>query len=175
MKTLYEKYVPANKWLVLLVMVSLAAILTIVSTLVTLLTHSGGAIAVPTAPAAPTQAAGSCWRGTTCTGPEKPSFPGAWDANNFSPASRTVSPILILQADGSQLTNYPIEVELTGDGSLFIFDFGKEVGGIVTITYSAVGSGTLGLAFTEAKNWTGRYSDDSNGAVDSNNHADGAL
>lgn len=117
----------------------------------------------------------SCWRQTMCTGPKQPSFPGTWDANNFSPASRTVSPVSILQQDGSHLAGYPLEVELAEDGPLFIFDFGKEIGGIVTITYSAVGAGSLGLAFTEAKNWTGQYSDDSNGAFNSTGHPDGAL
>ena len=45
----------------------------------------------------------------------------------------------------------------------------------MTVTYSAVGFGSLGLAFSEAKNWTGVWSDDSNGNVRSDNHADGSL
>lgn len=151
-------------------MTSLSMLVTLVASLSTLLPHSGGVVAAPADPAK-----SSCWRNTTCTGPRQASFPGAWEVNNFSPASRTVSPVSILQPDGSYLTDYPIEVELAGNGSLFVFDFGKEVGGIVTVTYSATGAGNLGLAFSEAKNWTGRFSDDSNGAVDSKNHADGAL
>ncbi len=60
---------------------------------------------------------------------------------------------------------------IKGVGSYIVLDFGKEVGGIVTVTYSATGSGNLGLAFTEAKNWTGEASDSSNGSF----NPDGAL
>jgi hypothetical protein len=44
-----------------------------------------------------------------------------------------------------------------------VFDFGLEVGGIVSITYTANGTGALGLAFTEASTWIGEWSDASNG------------
>jgi hypothetical protein len=60
---------------------------------------------------------------------------------------------------------------LQSNGSHIIFDFEKEVAGIVTITYSAQGTGSMGLAFTEAKNWTGDWSDSSNGSF----NPDGAL
>lgn len=43
------------------------------------------------------------------------------------------------------------------------YDFGKEVGGIVSISFSNSGTGQLGLAFTEAKNYVGEWSDASNG------------
>lgn len=119
--------------------------------------------------------AASCWRKTNCTGPSQASFSGPWDTNNFSPASRNVGPLKILDSNGDFLANYPSKAELTGNGSLLIFDFGKEVGGIVSLTYGALGNGTLGLAFTESKNWTGQYSDDSNGALDPNSKIDGAL
>lgn len=66
---------------------------------------------------------------------------------------------------------YPAPVTLKGNGSQLIFDFGKEVGGIVTVTYNAQDAGSLGLAFSEAKNWTGQWSDDSNGSF----NPDGAL
>jgi hypothetical protein len=81
----------------------------------------------------------------------------------YSPASRTVSPVSILDASTAFLSAYPGPAQLNGNGSLLIFDFGKEVGGIVTVTYTAVGEGSLGLAFTEAKNFTGYVSDESNG------------
>jgi hypothetical protein len=42
-------------------------------------------------------------------------------------------------------------------------DFGREVGGIVSLSYSSSGSGSLGLAFTEASTWIGEWSDASNG------------
>lgn len=87
-----------------------------------------------------------------------------WDKYNYSPASRTVSPIAILKSDGSLLSAYPGTATLKGNGSQLLFDFGKEVGGIVTVTYGAQGTGSLGLAFTEAKNWTGEWCDSSNGS-----------
>lgn len=89
----------------------------------------------------------------------------------YSPASRTVSPVNILDASTAVLSAYPGPAQLSGNGSLLIFDFGKEVGGLVTVTYTATGEGSLGLAFTEAKNFTGYVSDESNGGGGS----DGAL
>ncbi|KAG9249067.1 glycoside hydrolase family 78 protein [Calycina marina] len=134
--------------------------------------------AVPDVPAAVTSAPGSCWRNTPCTGPAQPSFPGAWEANNFSPATRQVIPARVLKEDGSLLAQWTA-TSMTSftSGPLLVFDFGKEVGGIVTITYAAVGSGPVGVSFTEAKNWTGVFSDDSNGAfnTDGQGHADGFL
>jgi hypothetical protein len=113
----------------------------------------------------------TCWRDTTCTGPTAAAFPGTWDQYNFSPTSRTVTPVKILNSDTSFLSNYPGTAQLSGNGSQLVFDFGQEVGGILTITYGAAGTGTLGAAFTEAKNFTGENSDSSNG----NFHTDGAL
>jgi hypothetical protein len=88
-----------------------------------------------------------------------------------SPSSRLVSPKSISNLDGSFRTSYSGVSHLAGNGSLLIFDFGQEVGGIVKINYTATGTGTLGLAFTEAKNFTGFNSDESNGG----SSPDGAL
>ena len=114
-----------------------------------------------------------CWQNTTCTGPLAASFPGPWESNMYSPASRTVSPVRILDASTAFQSGYPGPAQLNGNGSLLIFDFGQEVGGIVTVTYTASGEGSLGLAFTEAKNFTGYVSDESNGGggPDSSLHA----
>ena len=89
----------------------------------------------------------------------------------YSPASRTVSPVRILDASNSLLSTYPGSAQLNGNGSLLVFDFDQEVGGVVTVTYNASGEGSLGLAFTEAKNFTGYVSDESNGG----GGPDGAL
>jgi hypothetical protein len=105
-----------------------------------------------------------CWRDTACTGPTDPSFHGPWEANNLSPTSRTISPVQILRSDHSVQSVYPGTASLNASDTLLIFDFGKEVGGLVTLKYTAKGSGTLGLAFSEARNWTGMVSDSSNGA-----------
>lgn len=116
-------------------------------------------------------AAQACWQGMECTGPARAAFSGAWDKYISSPPTRSSSPVGILNGDNTFKSPYAEATTLTGNGSLVIFDFGQEVGGLVTLTYSATGSGTLGLAFSEAKNWTGTNSDSSNG----NYHTDGAL
>lgn len=118
-----------------------------------------------------TSSSQSCWRDTPCSGQQQPSFPGIWEEYNHSPTSRVVSPVSILNPDNTYLSKFPGPATLNGNGSLLIFDFGQEVGGIVTVTYKATGSGALGLAFTESKNWTGEASDDSNGSF----NPDGAL
>jgi hypothetical protein len=58
---------------------------------------------------------------------------------------------------------FPSETFLRGNGSGLVFDFGVEVGGILTIQYTATGPGSIGLAFTEASTWIGEWSDASNG------------
>lgn len=113
----------------------------------------------------------TCWRGTTCTGPLEPSFPGSWEINNFSPSSRTVSPISVLNPNHTVISKFPDVSTLAGNGSLLVYDFGQEVGGIVTVTYNATGIGALGIAFSEASNFTGEWSDSSDGAF----VPDGAL
>lgn len=107
----------------------------------------------------------SCWQDVGCTGPTDTAFPGPWESNIYSPASRTVSPSTILSLDTAEvLSDYPGPKKLVGNASALVFDFGIEVGGIATIKYSTTGgAGQLGLAFTEAKNWIGLASDSSNG------------
>lgn len=117
----------------------------------------------------------SCWRDTTCDGPTEAAFPGVWDDNIYAPSSRTVQPKSILSlANASEISSYPGPATLAGNASALVFDFGLEVGGIIHLSYSTSGSGTgtLGLAFSEAKNWIGLYSDSSNGLFQ---RGDGAI
>ncbi|KAL4861783.1 hypothetical protein BDV12DRAFT_190847 [Aspergillus spectabilis] len=122
-----------------------------------------------------TGAVASCWRESSCDGPSKPSFPGRWDENNYAPKTRFVQPKSVLSLpDGDILSRYPSDAStsLTPSDVGLVFDFGIEVGGIVTIEYTlSKPNATLGLAFTEAKNYIGRKSDNSNGG----SGADGAL
>ncbi|EMC96992.1 glycoside hydrolase family 78 protein [Baudoinia panamericana UAMH 10762] len=113
----------------------------------------------------------SCWRNTTCTGPTTAAFPGPWESNIYSPASRTVHPANVLSlGNASIISPYPGVSRLSSNGSALVFDFGIEVGGIVNVNYTTTGgSGSLGLAFTEAKNWIGLASDSSNGDFGSSN------
>ncbi|GAQ44395.1 hypothetical protein AtubIFM55763_011374 [Aspergillus tubingensis] len=120
----------------------------------------------------PLSVAQSCWRNTTCSGPTDSAFSGPWEKNIFAPSSRTLNPeklFLITQPDKTE--DY-IPFALHGNGSLVVYDFGKEVGGIVSVNFSSTGSGALGVAFTEAKNYIGEWSDSSNGGFKG---PDGAL
>lgn len=107
----------------------------------------------------------SCWRNTSCSGPTDSAFSGAWEKNIYAPTSRTVRPsstLSDLKKNAITTSFHPETATLHGNGSLVVFDFGKEVGGIVHLEYSSSGSGALGLAFSEAKNWIGEWSDSSN-------------
>ena len=111
-----------------------------------------------------TVSAQSCWKNTTCSGPANSAFPGPWDSNIFSPPARIISPKSVLSAQtGEVIGPYGQPAKLSGNGSQLVFDFGLEVGGLVSLEYSATGPGSIGLAFTEAKNWIGEWSDSSNG------------
>ncbi|KAK6810557.1 hypothetical protein RU639_013638 [Aspergillus parasiticus] len=118
-----------------------------------------------------------CWRNVTCAGPKDSAFPGLWEENIYAPSSRTVSPkrTILSLARPNATVDYQKSKPYTlrGNGSAVVFDFGIEVGGIVTLNYTSKGgSGALGLAFSEAKNWIGEWSDSSNGAFKG---PDGAL
>lgn len=113
----------------------------------------------------------ACWGNTTCSGPLVPSFAGPWEKNNFSPSSRVVFPKRVLNADKGFHSNYPSYPQLKSNGSLVIYDFGQLVGGSVSINFTVIGNGSIGLSFTEAKNFTGFVSDESNGG----STPDGAL
>jgi len=94
--------------------------------------------------------------------------PGAIEALNYSPTSRTVRPTAVHSTSGS-VTN-PQNVlggqptRVSGTNSSITLDFGKEVGGIVTLRFGAASGGQrIGLAFTESSLYIGRNSDLSNG------------
>jgi hypothetical protein len=106
-----------------------------------------------------------CWRDTQCSTITEQAFPGPWDENIFAPETRKVSPVDVLSLDnGSVISSYPGRNSITGNASALVFDFGVEVGGILSVGYSTTGgSGSLGIAFTEAKDYIGLQSDSSNG------------
>jgi len=101
-----------------------------------------------------------------------------WDVYNLAPTTRTLAPIAVYKTSGT-VTN-PNNVlsggatRLSGSGSLITLDFGKEVGGIVTLTLSGASSSSesLGLAFSESAQFARTNSDSSNGGV---NDTDGAI
>lgn len=120
----------------------------------------------------------TCWRNTSCDASTEAAFPGPWEDNIYAPASRTIQPKSILSlANASEISTYPGRAALTANGSALVFDFGIEVGGIIHLTYTSTGgdgtsTGTLGLAFSEAKTWIGLTSDSSNGLFED---GDGAI
>lgn len=113
-----------------------------------------------------------CWRDTDCTGPSQAAFPGEWDKFNYAPSSRLVSPASILLWPNLTTSAYAATYTLHGNGSLVTYDFGKEVGGIVSLSFKSTGAGQIGLAFTESKKFVGEWSDSSRGRFDG---YDGAI
>lgn len=114
-----------------------------------------------------------CWRDTSCSGPADTAFRGPWEKNIFAPTSRTVRPVSTLSElrnNASTESSHPYKAALSGNSSLIVFDFGIEVGGIVHLNYTSTGKAAIGLAFSEAKNWIGEWSDSSSAL-----YHDGAL
>ncbi|CAK7235983.1 hypothetical protein SCUCBS95973_009450 [Sporothrix curviconia] len=138
-----------------------------------------------------------CWKETPCDSRYvEAAFKGPWESNILAPASRTVIPGFVVErletANGdaipaSRLTFDPNmhPLILRGNGSQLVFDFGQEVGGLVTLQYSvgmedgddddsspSSGKRSLGLAFAESSEFIGQWSDSSNGAFQG---SDGAI
>jgi len=107
-----------------------------------------------------------------------PAFAQAWLPYNYAPSSRTVSPDAVFLTEGS-VTN-PSNVlsgqptTISGYNSYIVLDFGKEVGGYVSLTFSASSdtAQSAGIAFSESALNVGPSSDSSNGCYDC---GDGAL
>lgn len=116
---------------------------------------------------ATTALAASCWRNSTCTGPSSASFPGPWESNIYSPSSRVIPPVSVLSLSGHVVSEYSKHkrLTLTEDEPLIVLDFGVEVGGVVSLDYELSGADatSLGLSFTEAKDYIGPASDVSRG------------
>ncbi len=99
-----------------------------------------------------------------------------WDAYNYAPTTRTLAPVSIYTMAGtvSNASNLLIgqATRLTGNGSSVTVDFGKEVGGLITLTFagSSDTSQSVGLAFSESSLYVGNSSDASSGGG-----ADGAI
>ncbi len=98
-------------------------------------------------------------------------------ALNYSPSSRTLTPTAVQSTlgtvTGAQNVLAGGSTRLSGNGSGVVLDFGKEVGGIVTLSFAGTSDAgqKVGLAFTESSAYIGTMSDASNGG----SGADGAL
>jgi hypothetical protein len=124
--------------------------------------------AAPAAPAAPTGAAAHVSGASGASTAHQ--TPG--DPYNLSPTSRTIAPTSVYTTSGT-VTN-PGNVlsgqatRLTGIGASVTLDFGKEVGGIITLGFAgSSGAGqSVGLAFSESSQSVGPNSDASAGGTD---------
>lgn len=102
--------------------------------------------------------------------------PTAVSPYNYAPASRTVAPVAIQGTSGS--VSSPTNVlsgqatRISGANSYVVLDFGKEVGGLVTLNFagSSDANQQVGLAFSESSQYVGEQSDASSGGG-----ADGAI
>lgn len=96
---------------------------------------------------------------------------------NLSPSSRSLKPVALLATHGrvksADAVLYDRSTTLTGQGSYAVFDFGKEVGGIVTLYFGSTSDDvqSLAVAFSESSLNVGTASDLSNGG----NGPDGSL
>lgn len=88
---------------------------------------------------------------------------------NFAPSSRAVGPASVYTTSG-QVQNPSNVIQgqatrLTGTGASVTLDFGKEVGGIITLGFagSSDSSQQVGLAFAESSLYIGEVSDRSSG------------
>ena len=106
-----------------------------------------------------------------------------WLAYNEAPPTRTLTPVAVSAhgnvtgADAGALSGQP--QRLNGAGSGVTFDFGREVGGIVSVTFGTASDAAqkAALAFCESSLYIGPTSDLSTGGVyaDGGYYADGAL
>jgi Bacterial alpha-L-rhamnosidase 6 hairpin glycosidase domain len=105
-----------------------------------------------------------------CSKPTLLPFPDASaSGDNLSPSSRTLSPIAITKIHG-QVTSPDAVLSggvtaLHGQGSYLVIDFGKEVGGIVSLQFADAsdGSQSMAMAFSESSLYIGLASDLSSG------------
>jgi hypothetical protein len=99
----------------------------------------------------------------------------------LAPATRTLAPVAIQSTAGTVTSPRNVlsgaSTRISGTHSYVVLDFGKEVGGLVTLTFAgASGSGQqVGLAFTESSLYVGPVSDLSSGAAFSGTGTDGAI
>jgi hypothetical protein len=100
-----------------------------------------------------------------------------WDQYNYAPATRTIGPVSVFTTNGSVINPNNVltgnATAIVGAGAYITLDFGKEVGGYVTLTFAAAADAnqSVGLAFSESSLYVGVNSDRSSGG----GNPDGAL
>ena len=113
---------------------------------------------------------------TTMTAHEARAAGNPWDAYNLSPSSRTLTPTGVLRTYGSVGTQGGVTT-LTGAQSAVVLDFGKEVGGLVSVHFTGASDPgqQLGLAFSESTTFVSRTGSDLSNGGAGGNQPDGIL
>ena len=99
------------------------------------------------------------------------------DMYNYAPPTRTLKPIAVTKTDGSIVNPKNVlsgdATAIVGKNAYLVLDFGKEVGGVLTLSFAAASDAnqSVGLAFSETATYMGPSSDQSNGSA----AADAAL
>ncbi|KAJ7328778.1 glycoside hydrolase family 78 protein [Mycena albidolilacea] len=94
---------------------------------------------------------------------------GPWDAFNYAPESKVVKPVSVRTVSGtvegadSLVQDSSAQATFTGDSSYVVLDWGKEVGGILSLTINnATASSQFSFSFTESAQFINpKLSDDS--------------
>lgn len=102
-------------------------------------------------------------------------------ANSYSPTSHTLAPVSVQSTSGTVGSPQNVlsgsSTRLSGTNSYIVLDFGKDVGGLITLRFagSSDASQQVGLAFTESSLYVGLNSDLSSGAAFSGTGTDGSI
>ncbi|KAK7039312.1 glycoside hydrolase family 78 protein [Favolaschia claudopus] len=106
--------------------------------------------------------------------------PGPWDSFNYAPDSKIVKPVTVRTVSGTVqganglVENSEAQATFSGDGSYVVLDWGKEVGGILSLTIdSADPSSQFSLSFTESPLFISPFKSDDSVNVIYTQDADG--
>jgi hypothetical protein len=83
------------------------------------------------------------------------------DKYNYAPSSRTLTPVSVYAMNGSIVNPNNVltgnATAIVGKGAYVVLDFGKEVGGVVTLTFAAAADAnqSVGIAFSESSLYVG--------------------
>ncbi|KAF9459381.1 Six-hairpin glycosidase [Collybia nuda] len=107
--------------------------------------------------------------------------PGAWDVFNYAPTSKTVYPTAIHSVSGSVqnaqgLVGNAGSATINGVGSWVALDYGKEVGGLISLNFNTITStSAISLSFTESPSFIRPTASDDSSFPSENTTYDGVL
>ncbi|EIM84461.1 glycoside hydrolase family 78 protein [Stereum hirsutum FP-91666 SS1] len=108
---------------------------------------------------------------------------GPWDAFNYAPESKTVYPSAVRQVEGSVVGAENLvgggeggSAVLEGVGSYAVLDFGKEVGGLISLNFdNTTSTSSIALSFTESPLFINPLQSDDSTYPSANMSYDGVL